>query len=139
VVHVLTQQSLASIQGNILAPFNKPVQCFVFVNFRNSAEAARKWLTALVDEEKGIIVSTQDVLVDSAAHTADEPPPKPYLAAVGLTASALVTLRRQFAEELVPYDSFWQGALADREGADGVSASAALVGDVAASAPNAAS
>src|SRR6266496_3208613 len=38
-----------TIQGNILAPFNKPHQMFLFLNFNNNQDGARQWVTALTD------------------------------------------------------------------------------------------
>jgi len=38
-----------TIQGNILAPFNKPHQMFLFLNFDNHQDGARRWITALAD------------------------------------------------------------------------------------------
>src|SRR4029453_16841642 len=56
---VLSHQSFQDIQGNILAPFNKPRQLFLFLNFRNSQQHARDWLAELVDG--GVITSTSPV------------------------------------------------------------------------------
>ncbi len=39
-----------SIEGNILASFNKPHQRFLFISFMNNREGARRWLGKLVDE-----------------------------------------------------------------------------------------
>lgn len=122
---MLTQQSLDEIQGNILVPFTKRNQCFLFFSFRLPSAKPREWLREL--DGLGIIASTRDVFGGE----------KPVLGALGLTASGLVRLRPEFAEELVPYGAFWQGALADRMTEDGraVLPSAALVGDLAASGP----
>ena len=121
---MLTQESLVDVQGNILAPFTKRNQCFLFFSFRQPSAKPWEWLREL--DERGTIASTQDVFDDR----------KPVLGALGLTASGLVRLRPQFAEELAPYGAYWQGALADRMTSDGgVVASAALVGDLAASGP----
>jgi hypothetical protein len=44
----LPLRSSRDIQGNILAPFNKPFQAFLFLNFRNDGASAREWLGSLV-------------------------------------------------------------------------------------------
>ena len=118
------------IQGNILAPFKKPNQVFLFVNFGNDQKAARAWLSDLAKR-----VATTQAVVD---HTADykawreardrqleaqklegqEPPPeKPQPEAewigVGLTSWGLVTLHPELAPDLVAFDAFWRGPLAE--------------------------
>ena len=42
-------RSSESIQGNILAPFNKPHQVFLFVSFGNDQQSARRWLAGVAD------------------------------------------------------------------------------------------
>jgi hypothetical protein len=50
------------IQGNILAGFNKPVQLFLFLNFKHNQKGARAWLRRLTGDQR--IATTRDV----AAH-----------------------------------------------------------------------
>ena len=127
-----------SIQGNILAPFNKPVQLFVFLNFRHDRDGARGWLGELARD--GRVATTQAVVQHGqerreARTTGDQPPTRTW-AAVGLTASGLVTLHPEVAADLYAYQAFWYGAPADRADAlGGRMASAALLGDQGGSDP----
>ncbi len=125
-------QSLGNIQGNIIAPFNKPCQHFLFLNFDNNATNARDWLSELVG--KGFVASTEQVENHRAARkdAGSGSLPTPVWRAVSFTSSALVTLdvERELATDLVTFDAFWRGALADRAyRAGGRIASAAQVGD----------
>ena len=139
---VLSHQSFEDIQGNILAPFNKPCALFLFLNFRNSQQQARDWLTELVNG--GLIASTRDVLDHGKdrrkARKDGLEPEKRHWVGVSLTASALVTLHPELATDLVTYDAFWRGALADLALADPAypgarMASPALVGNTRVSDP----
>jgi Dyp-type peroxidase family len=113
------------IQGNILAPFNKPHQLFMFVNFRRNGDAGRTWLGRLIADER--FATTEMV----AAHNLDYYKAKAELGVqelaskdelrkmwigVGLTSWGLVTLHPELAADLVAYAAFWRGPLA--EGAD---------------------
>jgi Dyp-type peroxidase family len=128
---VLSEGSFQNIQGNILAPFNKPRQLFLFLNFRNSEQNARAWITELV--KGGFIASTSQVVKHgkerSRAIKEGRKPEKLHWLGVSLTSSALVTLHPELASDLVTYDAFWRGSLVDLEYAERRMASAALVGD----------
>ena len=56
-----------NIQGNILAPFNKPYQRFLFISFMNRREEARDWLRELVDDRDGV-ASTKQVVEHNEAY-----------------------------------------------------------------------
>jgi len=77
------------IQGNILAPFNKPHQMFLFLNFRNSQRGARQWLATITDKHR--IATTRAVTEHNAeyrdwkARDDDAPQPTSVWMAVGLT------------------------------------------------------
>jgi Dyp-type peroxidase family len=136
---VLSDESLHNIQGNILAPFNKPRQLFLFLNFRNSQRNAQAWLTELVDG--GLIASTSQVVRHGEerrqAVKEGREPKKRYWIGVSLTSSALVKLHPELASDLVTYGAFWQGALADREyPGERRFASPALVGNTRVSDPS---
>jgi Dyp-type peroxidase family len=138
-----SDQSFDRIQGNILAPFNKPCVLFLFLNFRNSQQDARAWLTELV--KGGFIASTSQVVEHGKerrkAIEEGREPEKLYWVGVSLTSSALVTLHHELATDLVTYDAFWRGALADLAVAHAAypgerMASPALVGDTRVSDPS---
>lgn len=136
---VLSHQSFQDIQGNILAPFNKPRQLFLFLNFRNSQQHARDWLAELVDG--GVIASTSQVVGHGEerkrAMKEGRKPEKRHWVGVSLTSSALVTLHPELATDLVAYDAFWRGAPADREyRRERRMASPAVVGNVRVSDPS---
>ena len=105
-----------AIQGNILAPFNKPHQRFLFLNFNNNQAGARQWLTALTNDDH--IATTKAVAEHNAEHRArnaeggTEHPGQIWMG-VSLTSSALVTLQPELAADLVAYDAFWRGPLAE--------------------------
>jgi Dyp-type peroxidase family len=112
----------AEIQGNILAPFNKPHQLFLFLNFANDQGAAQQWLASLI----GDIATTQQVVNHNEQHRklkkqyglaqATEKSEAKIWMGVGLTSSGLVTLLPELGTDLVAYDAFWRGPLG--EGAD---------------------
>src|SRR3954451_7122636 len=54
-----------NIQGNILAPFNKPYQRFLFISFMNRPQQARDWLRDLV---RGGVASTSQVVEHNEAY-----------------------------------------------------------------------
>ncbi len=54
-----------NIQGNILAPFNKPYQRFLFISFMNRRAEARAWLKELVDAG---VASTKQVIEHNKAY-----------------------------------------------------------------------
>jgi deferrochelatase/peroxidase EfeB len=150
----LSDQSFQNIQGNILAPFNKPYQLFLFLNFRNKREdaapggdraegdprqKARTWLQELMTGK--VIASTEEVVRhkeerEAAKEAEKDPPPRAWVG-LSFTSSALVTLDQELAADLVTYDAFWRGAIADREyvGTRRL-ASPALTGDVRRSDPS---
>jgi Dyp-type peroxidase family len=133
----LPLRSSTDIQGNILAPFNKPYQRFLFLNFGNSRDNATSWLKALV--EAGVVGSTKD-LVDHGDDRAQkeargEVPEARSWVGVSLTSSGFVTLDSDLAPDLVEYDAFWSGPLVDREYRGERRPSAALVGDLQRSEP----
>jgi len=122
------------IQGNILAPFNKPHQVFLFLNFRNNQRCARQWLTTLTDKYR--IATTKAVAEHNAKFKAwrargdDTAQPESLWMAVGLTSWGLVTLHPELATDLVVYDAFWRGPLGPASDEHGNwTASPALLGD----------
>jgi Dyp-type peroxidase family len=128
----LPLRSSETIQGNILAPFNKPFQIFIFLNFGERSDRqkrARAWLADLADR---IATTGQVVQHDKQRKSAEggQGPEKRTWVGVSLTSSALVTLHPELAADLVAYDAFWRGALADRSyGGGRRTVSPALVGD----------
>jgi Dyp-type peroxidase family len=129
------------IQGNILAPFNKPHQMFLFLNFRNSQRGARQWLATITDKHR--IATTRAVTEHNAeyrdwkARDDDAPQPTSVWMAVGLTSWGLVTLHPELATDLVVYDAFWRGPLGPATDEHGNwTASPALLGDEAMSDPS---
>jgi Dyp-type peroxidase family len=134
----LPLRSSRTIQGNILAPFNKPCQLLLFLNFGNRQDKARAWLTDLVDSE--IIATTDDVVQHDERRRnrkKGQEPEKRTWVGVSLTSSAVVTLHPELAADLVVYDAFWRGALADRSyGGARRTASPALIGNERAGDPS---
>lgn len=129
----LSLRSSGDIQGNILAPFNKPHQVFLFLSFRNDQASARKWLEALVNERR--IAANNAVADHNDQHRAAKeeggptPPPRHWLN-VGLTCSGLLTLHLELVANLAVYEAFWQGPLGERRDDRGhVTTTAALLGD----------
>ena len=120
------------IQGNILAPFNKPHQAFLFLNFNNDQAAAQAWLSDLA----GRIARTKEVAAYNAAlkdwkeRRRPESPGKQQWLGVGLTSWGLVTLHPELATDLAAYGAFWRGPLAEGTDAQGNRiAPAAVLGD----------
>jgi Dyp-type peroxidase family len=126
-------RSSETIQGNILAPFNKPHQMFLFLNFNNDQEGARRWATALADDSR--IADTKAVAEHNAERKAQKAEggaqyPEQIWMGVSLTASGLVTLHPELAADLVVYDAFWRGPLGEGRDEDGsLTAPPALLGD----------
>lgn len=108
-----------TIQGNILAPFNKPHQMFLFLNFNNDQDGARQWLSSLTARtDDGRIATTKAVAEHSAARKAQKDEggaqlPEQIWMGVSLTSSGLVTLHPELAADLVAYDAFWRGPLGE--------------------------
>ena len=104
-----------NIQGNILAPFNKPYQRFLFISFMNRRAEARYWLGKLV---AGRVASTRRGRHARqglrAGEGEGETLPRQQWVGVSFTSSGLVTLDPGLARDLVAYDAFWQGPLVDR-------------------------
>jgi Dyp-type peroxidase family len=131
-------RSSINIQGNILAPFNKPHQAFLFLNFRNDQKSARAWLADLC--ERGPVANTEQVAEHNdkfkeQGQAAIEP--QQWLA-VSLTRSGLVTLDPDLAADLAQFEAFWAGPLGtrrDRYGG-GTTTTAALLGDEGESDPS---
>jgi Dyp-type peroxidase family len=131
------------IQGNILAPFNKPHQVFLFVSFKRQDAAARQWLGRLVDR----VATTRDVAdlnekfrglrkKVGRAKAAAMPEIRRAWTGVGLTSWGLVTLHPELAADLAAYEAFWRGPLG--EGTDEYGnrmAPAAVIGDLEQSDP----
>ena len=120
-----------NIQGNILAPFNKPYQRFLFISFMNRQAEARAWLKELVDAG---VASTKQVVEHNEAYAraidaGRRLPPQQWVG-VSFTSSGLVTLDPGLARDLLPYGAFWQGPLVDREYRGRRMTSPAVVGDV---------
>jgi Dyp-type peroxidase family len=134
----LLQQS-GEIQGNILAPFNKPCQLFMFVNFQQDQARARDWLRRLLKDER--FATTKKVAAYNQELRREKPElgprpvkAKPELATtwigVGLTSWGLVTLHPELAADLVAYDAFWGGPLAESTDENGNrTAPVAMIGD----------
>jgi Dyp-type peroxidase family len=121
-----------TIQGNILAPFNKPHQMFLFLNFNNHQDGARQWVTALGDTRIATTRAVGEHNVEHKALKADRgmQPPKQVWMGVSLTSSGLVTLHPELAADLVRYGAFWRGPLGEgRDEYGNLTASPALVGD----------
>jgi Dyp-type peroxidase family len=120
-----------NIQGNILAPFNKPCQRFIFISFCNRQPEAQSWLAQLV--RAGVASTSQVVEYGEARSLAIDKDvdlePRQWVG-VSLTSSGLVTLHPQFSQDLVAYEAFWQGPLVDRESRGERRISPAVVGDV---------
>ena len=119
-----------NIQGNILAPFNKPYQRFLFISFMNRRAEARAWLKELVDAG---VASTKQVIEHNKAYAqakedGETLPPQQWVG-VSFTSSGLMTLDPGLARGLLAYDAFWQGPLVDREYRGERRMSPAVVGD----------
>jgi Dyp-type peroxidase family len=125
------------IQGNILAPFNKPHQVFLFVTFDHQDAAARRWLERLADR----VATTRDVAAHNdeyrklrEEHGQDKvramPKARRAWMGVGLTSWGLVTLHRELAADLAAYEAFWWGPLGEGTNEYGNwTAPAAILGD----------
>jgi deferrochelatase/peroxidase EfeB len=144
-------RSSRDIQGNILAPFNKPFQAFLFLNFRNDGASAREWLDSLVPadpppaddrpaDDSPLIAVTEDVADHNdqvstsrrpTQRKEDTPPPRHRCwLAVSFTRSGLVTLHPELAADLMQFQAFWEGPLGTRRDEYGnVTTTAALLGD----------
>jgi Dyp-type peroxidase family len=135
-------RSSTNIQGNILAPFNKDHQAFLFLSFEQRAkdgnlagDAARRWLYELTDPSHTHIASTRRVTAFNDEFSYErrrlDGRDPPYLKAVwvnvGLTFSGLCTLRPQLAGDLQQFAAFCRGPAGD--------GTAALLGDNGESAP----
>jgi Dyp-type peroxidase family len=121
-----------TIQGNILAPFNKPHQTFLFLNFNNDQDGARRWVTALADNRIATTKAVAEHNLERKARKAEggtEHPEQIWMG-VSLTSSALVTLHPELAADLVAYDAFWRGPLgAGRDEHGNLTPSPALLGN----------
>jgi deferrochelatase/peroxidase EfeB len=131
-------RSSRDIQGNILAPFNKPFQAFLFLNFRNDGASAREWLGSLLPPGRAPqIAITEDVALHNdevskwrQQNDNDTPPPKASWLAVSFTRSGLVTLHPELAADLLQFQAFWEGPLGTRRDEYGsATTTAALLGD----------
>jgi len=112
------------IQGNILAPFNKPYQRFLFISFGNDRVDARRWLARLVDE----VASTKQVVDHGVLHK--EGKATHEWVGVSFTSSGLVVLDSDLAKDLVAFDAFWQGPIIDLADGEERMMSPAIVGNV---------
>jgi Dyp-type peroxidase family len=128
-----------TIQGNVLARFKKPHQMFLFLNFNNHQDGARRWLTTLIEEDR--IATTRAVAEHNAQYRAwntedGTQPPTQIWMGVSLTSWGLVTLHPELAADLLAYDAFWRGPLAEgRDEHGNLTAPPALLGDEEASDP----
>ena len=97
-----------NIQGNILAPFNKPYQRFLFISFMNRQAEARAWLGKLLASG---VASTSEVVTHNKARAqakADgEISPRRQWVGVSFTSSGLMTLDPGLARDLLAYGAFW--------------------------------
>ena len=135
------------IQGNILAGFNKPVQLFLFLNFKHNQKGARAWLRRLTGDQR--IATTRDVAAHNreyrdlrkqfgARRLRQERRVRQEWMGVGLTSWGLVTLHPELAAELVAFDAYWRGPLSGGRDEQGTwLVPAAVVGDVQKSDPSA--
>lgn len=121
------QLSLANIQGNILAGFNKDHQCFLFVNFPPNSEP-KSWLKAVTPE----VASTAEVAAFNALFKTinqrrggEQGTIKATWINLALSASGLQALK-------IPAGDFEAFPASFRAGME---AQAGTIGDVGASAP----
>src|SRR5437773_40923 len=120
-----------AIQGNILAPFRNTCQAFLFLSFRNQRADARRWLGAAAER----VSLTADVFAAGGDVTARRDS-QVYWMNLGLTATGLVTLHPEVADDLVRFEAFWSGPLGTRvDEAGHLTTTPALLGDVDASDP----
>jgi deferrochelatase/peroxidase EfeB len=132
-------RSSRDIQGNILAPFNKPFQAFLFLNFRNDGASAREWLGSLFPRGRPpLIAVTKEVALHNEEVSESRrqepredipPPPAKSWLAVSLTRSGLVTLHPELAADLMQFQAFWEGPLGTRNEYGTATTTAALLGD----------
>jgi Dyp-type peroxidase family len=126
----LPLRSSTTIQGNILAGFNKDHQDFIFVNFVGDQAKARAWLNELADPVADRIATTQQVANFNKQFRAarqnrggDDPENlKAVWVNVGLTSSGLLTFAPGLTSDLEPYEAFREGprARAQRLGDQGL-------------------
>src|SRR5947209_5644076 len=94
-----------NIQGNILAPFNKPRQRFLFISFGNRRANARYWLAQLVN----VVAATRQVVAHGVnrAQAKDRGlvPGTQEWVGVSFTSSGLVVLDSNLAQDLVAFDA----------------------------------
>jgi deferrochelatase/peroxidase EfeB len=134
-------RSSRDIQGNILAPFNKPFQAFLFLNFRNDGASAREWIGSLLPPGRPPqIAITKDVALHndqiSESRRKNTPPPQESWMALSLTRSGLVTLHPELAADLIQFQAFWEGPLGARNEYGPATTTAALLGDEEGSDPH---
>src|SRR4051794_20089742 len=112
-----------NIQGNILAPFNKPRQRFLFISFRNRRANARYWLAQLAT----VVASTRQVV----AHGEDRKRNNETREWRGgsFPSAGLVVLDPDLAQDLLAFDAFWEGPEADRKVVEQRVMSPAIVGN----------
>jgi Dyp-type peroxidase family len=132
-------RSSTEIQGNILAPFNKPNQLFMFINFQHNQARARDWLGRLIKDERFAtterVTNYNDKYRKAKADLGEHPvKADPKLAktwiGVGLTSWGLVALHPELAPDLAAYRAFWDGPLAEGTDEQGNrTAPAAMLGD----------
>jgi Dyp-type peroxidase family len=132
-------RSSTEIQGNILAPFNKPNQLFMFVNFQHNQARARDWLGRLIKDKRFAttdrVTNYNDKYRKAKADLGEHPvKADPQLAktwiGVGLTSWGLVALHPELAPDLMAYRTFWEGPLAEGTDKEGNRTSpAAMLGD----------
>jgi deferrochelatase/peroxidase EfeB len=126
-------RSSRDIQGNVLAPFNKPFQAFLFLNFRNDGASAREWLGSVLPPGRPpLIAVTEDVALHSdevSATPGGNTPPQESWLAVSFTRSGLVTLHPELAADLMQFHAFWEGPLGTRDEYGTATTTAALLGD----------
>jgi Dyp-type peroxidase family len=121
-----------TIQGNILAPFNKPHQMFLFLNFNNDQDGARQWVTALTDNRIATTKAVAEHNVERKARKAESGTeyPEQIWMGVSLTSSGLVTLHPELGADLVMHEAFWRGPLGEgRDEHGNLTPSAALLGN----------
>src|SRR4051794_652863 len=119
-----------NIQGNILAPFNKPYQRFLFISFMNRPQQAGtgSGISSAAEWRRRARWSSTTRPTSGRPRKKGHPPQQSV--GVSFTSSGLLTLDPDRASDLLAYDAFRQGPLVDREYRGVRRTSPAVVGDV---------
>jgi len=111
-------QESTTIQGNIVAGFNKPRQAFVFLRFagadgKEATANARRWLTRLTAPAADRVTSTGEVTAFRKARQ-ENPGLTSVWLNVGLTCSGLLTLHPELASDVARFTAFSRGPTGTR-------------------------